>query len=135
MPVDSYKCRMPARGAFILLGRRLDAVRRAKRMNASDPLRYGPVVQNMLLQDAFTTVGGDLAIPDALGINKKPRTADADSKAASLGPHNGQFQLRTAALEIVPSGLSFRQRRTVGTETKEEMTPGAIETSGSEAFV
>ena len=96
-------------------------------MNPGDPLANGRVPDNVLLQDAFAALRGDLAVPDALGINEQPRTADADPETAGLGAHDRQFQLGATALEIIPGRLAFRRRRAIGAETKEKMTPGTVE--------
>ena len=61
--------------------------------------------------------------------------ADADTKAARLGAHDGELQLGATALEVIPDDLAFLDGRAVGAEAKEEVARGAVDAGGGKAFV
>ena len=93
------------------------------------------ILDDVLLEDALTTLRGDGAIPDAFRVNEEPRAADANAKASGLGAHEREIQFGAAALEVVPRVLTLLDRCAIGAEAEEEMAFGSGEVSGSEAFV
>ena len=96
----------------------------AKRLRPLGPFAHGFAMDDMLLENALATLGRDPAVPGAFGINEEPRAADADAKAAGLGPHHGEIQLGAPALEIIPRRLPLLRRRAIGAEAEEEMPLG-----------
>jgi len=110
-------------------------LRCAERLGARNPFGDGPALNHVLLEDALATLRSHRAVPGAFRVNHKPRPSDANPKAASLGPHDGQLQLGAAALKIVPNNLALLHRRAVGAEAKEEVSLGAVDSGSGEAFV
>jgi len=104
-------------------------------MGAYDPLGDWFSGNNVLLENSLATFRRDGSVPDAFGINEKPRSADTDLETPCLCPQGGEVKFSTTALEIIPSRLPFIHRRTIGAKTQEEVPLGAVQMSGGKAFI
>ena len=80
----------------------------------------------MLAEDPFTSLYGDSAVPEAVGVDDEPGAVGADAEALGLGPHDFEAQFGNSPLEVVPDLRALFKRGAFGTEAEEEVGAGGV---------
>ena len=90
-------------------------------MRFFDPLRDRTAVREVLGDDAFATLRGDAAVPDALGVNDHPRAAAADAQAGGFGAEGGDVEGFQSGFEEFPGGEAVVGGTAVGADAEEDV--------------
>jgi hypothetical protein len=102
-------------------------------MGFFDPLGDRLVLCEMFADDAFATGWGDLAVPNAVGINDHPRAAAAHAQAGGFGAHRGDAEVFEPRLEHVPCGEAVGGGAAIGPDAEQHVATGVLDVHFGEA--
>jgi hypothetical protein len=93
----------------------------SERVGFRDPLAHRLAGGEMFGDDAFAAGGGDLAVPDAFGVNDHPGTAAADAEAGGFCTESGDTEDLKAGFECFPGGEAVGGRAAIGADAEEDV--------------
>lgn len=98
------------------------------------PLQHRLAAFKMLAPDTIKPLRRDLGIPHAFRINDEPRSFAAHPQTGGFRPHDREFMLLHARLQIFPSGETFLSRATIRAHAEKKMAPRRGQTVLGESF-
>jgi hypothetical protein len=82
------------------------------------------IAKEVFLNDPVKAFGGDVAVPDTIGVNHEDRSLGADAEALGFGAHDGEFKFVEPRLHVIPEDLAFGEISAIRSEANEEMPLG-----------
>lgn len=89
----------------------------------------------MFLQNTLEPFRSDARIPNAVGINDKPRPIGADAETLRLCAHDLKIEIFDPLFDVIPSLLALIWRTTVRSEAQEEVLARVVKPGLLKSFL